>query len=286
MADDPPSSLPLDQSHVLLTSFNTFLTVAIHNILYYRSLYPPQTFLSTRAYNLPVHQNRHPKVCTWISDAVTSVAAQLATGKVSLIAVVLHSPLDDPLLLSPLSPSPTTTTIPPGSVLERYTFDTSHFPTWPTPSINTYARILHKDSRSEVTRDALFNHPSLNLTNLNEQFRGCLLKMAQAMEGLSPIPEGCTFTLAVELKDEAAAPIGHPQDWIPSEPTAPPSEPQDKKGKGRYVEPVASRAETGVTVKTTPVRVVEAGPLWFECWVEESRAKVELMERGASQGSV
>lgn len=72
----------------------------------------------------------------------------------------------------------------------------------------THARILEKDFRSEVTREPLLNHPSLNLTNLNEQFRACLLKMAQVMERLSPIPEGCTFTLAVELKDDAAAPIG------------------------------------------------------------------------------
>ncbi|KAK4663044.1 hypothetical protein QC763_600810 [Podospora pseudopauciseta] len=281
MADES-SSLPIDQSHILLTSFNTFLTVAIHNILFYRRLYPPETFLSARAYNLPVHQNRHPKVCTWITDAVSSVAAQLSSGKVYLIAVVIHSPLNPFSLSFPPSPSP----IPPGSVLERYTFDTSHFPTWTTPSMATHARILQKDFRSEVTREPLLNHPSLNLTNLNEQFRACLLKMAQAMEQLSPIPEGCTFTLAVELKDDAAAPIGHHQDWIPSEPTDPPPKPQDRKGKGGGVTSVASRAETGVAVKTTPVRVVEAGPLWFECWVEESRAKVGLMEFTAAQERV
>ncbi|KAK4134560.1 DNA-binding protein [Trichocladium antarcticum] len=80
-------SLPLDQSHILLTSFNSFLTVAIHNILYYRNIYPRTTFLSTRAYNLPVHQNRHPKVCAWIRDAVDAVAVQLPTGHVARIAI-------------------------------------------------------------------------------------------------------------------------------------------------------------------------------------------------------
>ncbi|KAK4173202.1 putative mitotic spindle assembly checkpoint protein M [Triangularia setosa] len=278
MADETSNALPLDQSHILFTSFNTFLTIAIHNILFYRRLYPQQTFLSTRAYNLPVHQNRHPKVCTWITDAVASVASQLSTGQVSRITVVIHFPLD-PLSLSP-SPSPSSS-IPPGSVLERYTFDTSHFPSW--SSIPTHARILQKDSRSEVVRDILLDNLSLNTADLNEQFRGCLLKMAHAMEGLGPIPEGCTFTLAVELKDDAAAPIGHPQDFIPSEPSDPPP-PPDRKGKGRYIAPI-SRAETAATVKTTPVRVVEAGPLWFECWVEESRAKIALMETTASQRS-
>ncbi|KAK0744988.1 DNA-binding protein [Apiosordaria backusii] len=221
---DQADSLPLVQSHILLTSFNTFLTVAIHNILYYRRLYPQSTFLSTRAYNLPAHQNRHPKVCTWITDAVSSVASQLSTGQVSRIAV---------------------------------------------------------DSCSETTRDILLDHPALNTVDLNEQFRACLIKMAHAMEGLSSIPKGCTFTLAVELKDEAAAPIG--VDWIPAEPSGPSS--TDRKAKGRDIHP-PSRAETAATLKTTPVRVVEAGPLWFECWVEESRAKVALMETNPSHGSV
>ncbi|KAK4200373.1 DNA-binding protein [Triangularia verruculosa] len=277
---DEDHPFPIDQSHVLLTSFNTFLTVAIHNILYYRRLYPQQTFLSSRAYNLPVHQNRHPKVCTWITDAVKSVASQLSTGQVSRVAVVIHSPLDSDTFS--FSPSPSfPESIPPGSVLERFTFDTSHFPTWPT-NMTKHARIIAKDMRSEKLRSMIYDHPSLNLTDLNQQFRACLLKMAHTMEALSPLPEGCTFTLAVELKDEASAPIGHPQDWIPSEPSDP--SPSDPKGKNKYFPP--SRSETGATVKTTPVRVVEAGPLWFECWVEESKAKVAWTEMTASQESI
>jgi mitotic spindle assembly checkpoint protein MAD2B len=43
-------------------------------------------------------------------------------------------------------------------------------------------------------------------------------------------------------------------------------------------------------VKTRPIRAVEAGPLFFECWVEEGKAKevlAKLAERdvGGSQGS-
>lgn len=30
-------------------------------------------------------------------------------------------------------------------------------------------------------------------------------------------------------------------------------------------------------VRTRPIRAVEAGPLFFECWVEESKAKEVLM---------
>lgn len=242
--DPDASSLPLDQSHILLTSFNSFLTVAIHNILYYRNIYPPATFLSTKAYNLPVHQNRHPKVCAWIRDAVDAVAVQLTSGHVSRITVVIHSPLDLTIPFPPPkqeslnndipsqsstftptstpSQSQSTSQIPPGAVLERWLIDTSHFPAWPTPSSSTssstkatsksfrdFARVLAKESRLEDSREQhLSDTPSLRWPDLDEQLRGALRRMATTAEGMGPLPEGCTFTVAVELGEEGRAPIG------------------------------------------------------------------------------
>ncbi|KAH6632359.1 DNA-binding protein [Chaetomium tenue] len=306
-------SLPLDHSHILLSSFNSFLTVAIHNILYYRHIYPPSTFLSTKAYNLPVHQNRHPKVCAWIRDAVDAVAAQLATGHVSRVAIVIHAPLEPPLL----NPSPSQTQTPPtnsqppipsGAVLERWLIDTSHFPTWPSPTSTTttiapssnanskamrdFARVLARDARSEEAREghlgADARNPGLAWPDLDEQLRGALRRMAGVAEGMAPLEglfgyqgggggdggnggggagSGCSFTVAVELGEEGRAPIGHPQAWIPSEPNLQP------KGKGRAV-----AGEDIGGVRTRPIRAVEAGPLFFECWVEESKAKEVLMK--------
>ncbi|KAL2018214.1 hypothetical protein VTK56DRAFT_1121 [Thermocarpiscus australiensis] len=320
-ADPGSSSLPLDQSHMLLTSFNSFFTVAIHNILYYRNIYPPATFLSTKAYNLPVHQNRHPKVCAWIRDAVDAVAAQLSSGQVSRIAIVIHSPVDPPLnsifsshrkLSSsdgdgdPFSPSPSQpqpeSTIPPGAVLERWLFDTSRFPSWPVPSgsgssstgtgtgtkdnnrpaatttakaMRDFSRVLARESRAEETRDAHLaaeednttsSSSSLRWADLDEQLRGALRRMAHAAEGMAPLPEGCTFTVAVELKEAGRAPIGHPQAWIPSEPNLQPA----SRAKEIPGEDIGG-------ARTRPVRSVEVGPLFFECWVEEGKAKEVLL---------
>ncbi|KAK4152352.1 DNA-binding protein [Chaetomidium leptoderma] len=299
-------SLPLDHSHILLSSFNSFLTVAIHNILYYRNIYPPTTFLSTKAYNLPVHQNRHPKVCAWIRDAVDAVAAQLSAGHVSRIAIVIHSPLEaPPTLLPPLlnssstSFTPSPSMLPPGgSVLERWLIDTTHFPTWPTTTTTTtatatakamdnFSRVLARDARSEEARERHLasdpQNPGFAWADLDEQLRGALRRMASVAEGMPSLPGGlggeCTFTVAVELDEGGRAPIGHPQAWIPSEPNFQP------KGKGREV----AGADIG-GVRTRPIRAVEAGPLFFECWVEESKAKEVLMrmaggEEGGSQRS-
>ncbi|KAK3324061.1 DNA-binding protein [Cercophora scortea] len=269
------TTLPLDESLALLTSFNSFLTVAIHNILYFRAIYPSTTFLSARAYNLPVHQNRHPKVCAWVRDAVDAVAVQLAGGHVARIAVVLHAPLH-PTSSKTSQTSPTSPPPPPaGSVLERWLFDTSRFPVWPggAKSMQDYERMIAKEARSEEDRDepsrdcdrdaSDSDSDSVSWPDVDEQLRGALRRMAHAAEKLAPLPEGCTFTVAVELREQGAAPIGHPQAWIPSEPNLQPATKDGKSAPGKDVK----------GARTTPIRSVGAGPLFFECWVEEGKAK-------------
>ncbi|KAL3706511.1 hypothetical protein TMatcc_007523 [Talaromyces marneffei ATCC 18224] len=52
--------LPNTQA-AIAASFTNFLGVAMHQILFLRSVYPRATFLPVRAYNYPVRQSRHPK---------------------------------------------------------------------------------------------------------------------------------------------------------------------------------------------------------------------------------
>lgn len=61
----------------IVSTFSDFLTVAIHTILYERKLYSPDLFISTRAYNHPVRQARHPMLCKWIQDAVEACSIQI-----------------------------------------------------------------------------------------------------------------------------------------------------------------------------------------------------------------
>lgn len=250
-----PTTTTTDEAHVLLSSFNSFLTVAIHNILYYRNIYPQETFLTTRAYNLPVHQNRHPKVCSWINDAVAAVGEQIVGGNVARVAVVVHSPLrtlypsssplpdkdddeddgpgaeesddrdvpmsGDPASQSQSQPNTPLSSIPPGSVLERWLFDVSHFPAWPggAKAFKTFERVIRNEAKREETRDrpgsafiTSTDSPSsssaVRWPDVDEQLRGALRRMTSAAEKLEPLPEGCTFTVAVELRDEGVAPIG------------------------------------------------------------------------------
>lgn len=49
---------------------------------------------------------------------------------------------------------------------------------------------------------------TLNWTDINESLRATLRRIAYAAESKPPLPDGSTFTLAVELRDDAPAPIG------------------------------------------------------------------------------
>jgi mitotic spindle assembly checkpoint protein MAD2B len=234
-----PPLIPLSEAHALITTFATFLTVSIHNILFYRNLYPATTFLSARAYNLPVHQNRHPKVCSWIQDAVDAVAGQLADGNVERAAVVVHAPLRAPPQTSSnktragndkgKADEAEASHLPPGSVLERWMFDVSRFPSWPggADAMREYGNAIRKreedddeeavPAAGEEEDDPLSGDDGIvagddaqkiNWTDVEEQFRAVLRRLSYAAEGLEALPTGCTFTVAVELREEGRAPIG------------------------------------------------------------------------------
>ncbi|KAG6002711.1 hypothetical protein E4U21_002820 [Claviceps maximensis] len=257
------SSLTPSQASFLLSSFANFLTVAIHSILYHRALYPAASFLVARAYNLPVHQSRHPAVCAWVRDAIAATAQQIRQGTARQICLAVHEPraLD---------------------VVERWIFDVQSFPAsvWGPAASSVAApdrdrgdkdkewtaaaaqlppggnpRVLH----DHVNRDAGPGDDTVNPTDVHEALRAALSRLSYAAQSRSPLPEACTFTLGVELRDEALAPIHHPQLWIPSQPSLQP------RAQNR---PQLGRARQGTS--TTPIRAVQAGPLFFECWVEQA----------------
>lgn len=266
-------TLSLTQSSHLLLSFTHFLTVAIHNVLFYRSLYPPTTFLTTRAYNLAVHQSRHPAVCNWIRDAVDAVRAQLVLGSVSRVAIVIHAP--------------------DARVLERWMIDVAQFPAFKgyreprgnrrdeeDDGVGAPERIsVPEEDRGRGGADvgggagaaAQQRDARVNWTDVDEAFRGAVRRMALAGEKMAALPEGCSFTVAVELRDESEAPIGYPQSWIPSEPNLQTSS-KDQPMSGDDVG----------GAKTRPIRSVEVGPLFFECWVEEGKAKDDITSSNTS----
>ncbi|EXJ55347.1 hypothetical protein A1O7_08274 [Cladophialophora yegresii CBS 114405] len=254
----------------LLDALTTFLTVTTHHILYLRRLYPPTSFLSTRAYDYPVRQNRHPKVCAWVNDAMAAVRDQLQKDVVEKLSLCVYE-------------------CKANRVLERWTFDLRSFPqvikrddNIPIePKPPNEEEDGYDDEGDDDDGDILLEQ--LNLADLEAHFRATLSRVATSAARLMPLPEGpgapeSSFTLALEVKDEADRPVGRMEKeerkWIAAEPASalnrpspsvPPLEPQQNEQVLDKLSP-----------RTHPVRLLEVGELRLEVWVEESAAKFEF----------
>jgi len=218
-------AVPPPTFRTLITAFADFLTVATHTILYERSVYPQTSFLSAKKYNHLARQNRHPKVCDWINDAVTAVETELLKGGVYRVAIVIFS--ND------------------NKALERFVFDVSRFPSIP---------LGDQDTPLERSGTDDMQQPVLPVIDMEEQFRAVMSRLTNCGSTLKSVPSKCTFTIAIELKQDGPAPVSHPQAWIPAER-------HDRL-------PKESEGNMG-SIRTTPLRLVQAGEMVFESWIEE-----------------
>ncbi len=261
MAGPPPNtntvSNILSTHRALLDTLTSFLTVTTHHILYLRRLYPPVSFLSTRAYNYPVRQNRHPTVCAWINDAASAIRDQFEKNTVEKVSLCIYE-CDD------------------NRVLERWTFDLRSF-----PSVAKRDRDVPFDSASSEDADVLSK--KVNLADLEAHFRATLSSITTSAARLRPLPEGpgapeCSFTLAIEVKDKADRPVGRIEKeerrWVVAEPDS-------FLDNTPHAIPTAQGQQPRQDLdkalpKTHPVRRLEAGELRMEVWVEEAAAKFEF----------
>lgn len=136
-----------------------------------------------------------------------------------------------------------------GEVLERYIFDISRFPI-----------VGEKEKWTEFEEGR-----GMERVDVEEQLRATVKRLQGVGERMGELEQGCTFTVVVEVREGREAPIGNPMPWVASEPGL---QVGSGSGSGRV-----GRDRGGV--RSTPVRLVEAGEFVMECWVEEGRAKFE-----------
>jgi len=183
---------------------------------------------------------------------------------------------------------------PDSTLLERYLFSTTSFPRIPpsdhltpfAPAPESATTTTPPDiaappptttAPTDPTKEKRFHPPPAS--NLPEQFRATLARLSTLHNDLAPLPRDCSFTVAIELRDEQGveAPIGNPQPWVAAEPGL-----QREREGGGDGERGKSGKDVG-GVKTTPVRSLEAGAFVMEVWVEEGRGKFEG-EKGLGSG--
>lgn len=264
-ASPSPPSKPLPNSQsALAAAFTDFLTVSIHQVLFLRSVYPRATFLPVRAFNYPVRQSRHPRVCDYISDVSIAVGTEILKGSITAVSVIISS-------------------LRSNQPLERYAFDLSGLPRVPLNEANTsFEDRSRNDSSRPGTSDAS-SSASQPPIDLEAQFRACFARLASACARLTPLPrdDEFSFTVCIEVREDALPPAGtttEEQTWIVAEPTrvhlrsctAPHSVSKQRNTDPEH--PPSPRVSNG-RAKTVPIRRIEAGELRLEFWVEESRQK-------------
>ncbi|KAG5286907.1 mitotic spindle checkpoint protein (Mad2B) [Histoplasma capsulatum] len=301
---------PLPDTYAALTSaIASFLAVSIHQILYLRAVYPQPTFLPVRHFNHPVRQSRHPKVCSWVTDACAAVEAQLLKCSVAAVSVVI---------LSARTNRP----------LERYPFDMNQIPEVPAGDIHTPFERSSATTTSTSTQPQ--EQPSMTGSqphpipiDLEAQFRAVLARLASACARLTPLPatkntpRPSTSSCATTLTALPASPREE-QLWIAAEPYGevdlnsstsnnnnnnkitngcsnhPDHSPAnddsfdnnmtskngsgggDGGGVGGKMD--GKRGSRG-RAKTVPVRKVDAGEMKLEVWIEEAKGKFEELDR-------
>lgn len=74
-----------------------FLEIAIHDILYYRNIYPPNIFSLKKKYNIPIYVSKHPKVNEYITECLKTAKELLEANVVKRIALVISTDKNVPV---------------------------------------------------------------------------------------------------------------------------------------------------------------------------------------------
>ena len=94
-----------------------------------------------------------------------------------------------------------------GEVMERFMFDVERFPVVPEREQCTeFVRDYGGGGGDE--EEGRLKGVGVSAVDVEEQLRAAILKLAYCGEKLGELPKGCTYTVAVELKDGADPPIG------------------------------------------------------------------------------
>ena len=94
-------------------------------------------------------------------------------------------------------------------VLERFVFDVDRFPVVPAREQGTeMVRDGDELGEGEEGEGDSLKGVGVNAVDVEEQLRAVVRKLAYCGEKLGALPEECTFTVVVELKDCGEPPIG------------------------------------------------------------------------------
>jgi mitotic spindle assembly checkpoint protein MAD2B len=179
------SSVTTDATSELRTvvnAFTKFLTVATHQILHARNIYPARTFILAKDYGLEVYQSRHLDVCNFINSEIEDIHQTILSGMVKRIFVAIFVQ---------------------GLPREHFVFDITR---------------MSKLKPGTMGEEADFETP-FPLVDAEEQMRAVLSKLEAHCTSLEPLNDPRTFRMIMEVddgsrfsSDDEEEPNTHPGD--------------------------------------------------------------------------
>jgi mitotic spindle assembly checkpoint protein MAD2B len=240
----------------VLSHFENFLLAYIHSILYLRTIYPKTTFVQARFHNTAVHQSRHPDVCSYIQSVASSIHAELLSGVVARIGVVLYC-----LEWEPNGEGS-------AQVVERYVLDVNAFPAVVSTNRDRETEMEERDPLSPVSSFTSDTQKSVVLKppepckassvpldehtppDLSEQFRATFIKLTTHCSKLKCLPKSTAWQIYMEPKGGNDVDVQRPKQWGPVQHPAEVAETEDTR------------------MEIYPVRGIVYEALVFEAWIE------------------
>jgi len=174
-----------------------FLEVAIHQILFVRSIYPKELFERKRKYtNAVVWMSRHPELNDYIADFLQGLNPFLQSGLVEKVAVLIKNNEEE--------------------TIERFVFDMAFQQQQQQQQLHHH----HQQSMSSSRVTTGMEDPQIvvDLLELEQELQNFLMTILFRSSQLKPIPQGTSFSVVVYLQHSLRGEMNEEcQVWVTGE---------------------------------------------------------------------
>lgn len=229
----------------LLASFQQFLVVLTHQLIYLRGVYPAEAFGQKRVYDIAIQQCRHPKVIEWIENLSIVCMERIREGYINKLSIVFLRESDK-------------------SPLERYVLDLSDFPR--IPSENQMDRPLPEDV-------------DITWTQIIDQYRSCLRVLTAESQNYDDNDDPLTFTVLLETSEDREKLFNKYKNRSEIDIN------QSTKTGPWIVADSSKYHLNDDSPKLTsqPIRYIDAGPISFNLYLETDRIRTKQKLAGGNQ---
>ncbi|GAV01498.1 hypothetical protein RvY_12202-2 [Ramazzottius varieornatus] len=181
-----------------------FFEIAIHNILFYRELYPSSLFERMKKYGVVVWIARHPAIKDYVENCINGMKPLLYQQKIYTLYIAVIEPLHN-------------------TPVERFGFqindDQAEIPEWKDPNPDGSSPDSDEDFIKNLTSLKDPRTKKKFLFRFSQILKAFILKIAVCKAYLKPLPPDCRAELQIEVDSATQRgmlndPVLHQFPWV------------------------------------------------------------------------